>query len=88
MEQLMTHARSADQPAEGMMIVQQSGVHWMFFRDDDDAWQWSSCSLNAARTGCSTLRFPTLLACIADASKHGFSAQFSGVDEPAALDAA
>lgn len=70
------------------MIVQQSGVHWMFFKDDNEAWQWSFCTLSDARTGSSKLRFPTLLACIADASVHGFSTQFSSAEEPVAVDAA
>jgi hypothetical protein len=70
------------------MIVEQSGVHWMFFKDDNEAWQWSFCTLTDARTDCSALGFPTLLACIADASRHGFSAQMSSVDEVVAADAA
>jgi len=70
------------------MIVEHSGVHWMFFKDDNEAWLWSSCMLSDARTRTSTLRFPTLLSCIADASAHGFSTHFSCAEEPLVLDAA
>jgi hypothetical protein len=70
------------------MIGEQSALHWMFFKDDNEAWQWSFCTLSDARTHTSRLRFPTLLACIADASVHGYSTQCSGADESVAMDAA